>query len=178
MSIDPNSKTAENLRAAFSGESQARNKYTYFAKAACKEGYHYIAKMFEESAHNEMQHAKNELRLLNGIGDTRANLKEAFEGETHETIEMYPTFAKIAEEEGYSKAAKLFSQIAKIEKEHGARYKKLLEMVEKGTVYKREKPIRWKCSVCGYIHEGTEPPEKCPACSHPKEYYEPEALSF
>jgi rubrerythrin len=178
MEIEPNSKTAKNLRAAFAGESQARNKYSYFAKAARKEGYHYIGKIFEEAAANEMQHAKNEFKLLGGIGDTKANLKDAIDGETHETIEMYPGFAKEAEAEGYAEAAQLFSQIAKIEKEHGQRYKKLLEMVEKGTVYKREKPIRWKCSVCGYIHEGLQPPEKCPSCQHPKEYYEPENLSF
>ncbi len=178
MGIDANSKTAKNLKAAFAGESQARNKYTYYAKVARKQGYHYIAKLFQESADNEMQHAKNEFKLLEGIGDTKTNLKDAIDGETHETIEMYPTFAKEAQEEGYTDAAELFSQIAKVEKEHGQRYEKLLEMVEKGTVYKREKPIRWKCSVCGYIHEGIEPPEKCPSCQHPKEYYEPQALSL
>lgn len=171
-------KTAQNLKTAFAGESQARNKYTYFAKVAIKEGYHYIAKIFEEAAENEKQHAKNEFKLLNGIGDTKANLKEAIEGETHETITMYPTFAKEAEEEGNTEAAQLFSQIAKIEKEHGQRYKKLLKMVENGTVYKREKPIRWKCSVCGFVHEGKEPPAKCPSCQHPREYYEPEAMVF
>ena len=110
------SKTEENLKAAFAGESQARNKYTYFAKVARKEGYHYIAKVFEEAANNEMRHAKDELSLLKGIGDTPANLKEAVEGEHYETTEMYPTFAKEAEEEGNAAAAKLFSQIAKIEK--------------------------------------------------------------
>jgi rubrerythrin len=178
MAVEKGSKTEKNLMEAFAGESQARNKYTYFAKVAKKEGYHYIAKMFEESAANEMRHAKDELQLLGGIGDTKANLREAFEGETHETIEMYPNFAKQAEEEGNAEAAKLFSNIAKIEKEHGARYKKLLEMVENGTVYKREKPIRWKCSVCGFIHEGKEPPKQCPCCKHPLEYYEPENMSF
>ena len=171
-------KTAQNLQSAFAGESQARNKYTYFAKVARKEGYHYIAKIFEEAADNEKQHAKNEFKLLGGIGDTKANLKEAIEGERHETITMYPAFAKEAEEEGNAEAARLFGQIAKIEKEHGERYKKLLEMVEKGTVYKRETPIKWKCSVCGYIYEGTEPPAKCPCCQHPREYYEPDAMVF
>ncbi len=178
MGIEPGSKTEKNLRAAFAGESQARNKYTYFAKVARKEGYHYIAKIFEETAQNEMQHAKNEFKLLKGIGDTRANLKEAIEGEMHETITMYPDFAKEAEEEGNTEAAYLFSQIAKVEKEHWERYRKLLEMVENGTVYKREKPIKWKCSVCGFIHEGTEPPEKCPSCEHPREYYEPQEMVF
>jgi len=171
-------KTEENLQAAFAGESQARNKYTYFAKVAKKEGYHYIAKIFEEAAANEMRHAKDELALLNGIGDTVANLKEAVAGEHYETTEMYPTFAKEAEEEGNTAAANLFKQIAKIEAHHEERFRKLLEMVEKGTVYKREEPIHWKCSVCGFIHEGTEPPPKCPSCKHPTEYYEPEAMAF
>ena len=167
-------KTEENLKAAFAGESEARNKYDYFAKVARKQGYLYIAKIFEETALNEMQHAKDEFKLLKGIGDTKANLKTAIEGENYETTKMYPEFAKIAEEEGNKEAAILFTQIAKVEKEHKERYKKLLKRVEEGTVYKREKPIRWKCSKCGFIHEGTEPPEKCPSCKHPKEYYEPE----
>ncbi len=170
------SKTEENLKAAFAGESQARNKYTYFAKVARKEGYHYIAKIFEETAINEVQHAKDEFKLLKGIGDTKSNLKAAIEGEHYETSDMYPTFAKEAEEEGNTEAADLFRQIAKVEKEHEERYKKLLDMVEKGTMFKREEPIRWKCSKCGYIHEGKEPPEKCPSCKHPKGYYEPECL--
>lgn len=170
------SKTEENVLAAFAGESQARNKYDYFAKVAGKEGYHYIAKIFEETALNEMQHAKDEFKLVEGIGDTKTNLKEAIAGEHYENTEMYPTFAKEAEEEGNTEAAKLFREIAEVEKEHEERYKKLLDMVEKGTVYKREKPIRWKCLKCGYIHEGTEPPEKCPSCKHPREYYEPECL--
>ncbi|MBU1975235.1 MAG: rubrerythrin family protein [Nanoarchaeota archaeon] len=172
------SKTEENLKEAFSGESQARNKYTYFAKVAQKEGYHYIAKLFEETAMNEMQHAKDEFKLLNGIGDTKANLKEAIDGENYETTEMYPNFAKDAEEEGNKEAANLFKQIAKVEAEHRDRYKKLLKRVEDGTVYKRDKPIKWKCSKCGYIHEGEEPPEKCPSCKHAKEYYEPEDMDL
>jgi len=172
------SKTEENLKAAFAGESQARNKYTYFAKVAKKEGYHYIAKVFEEAANNEMRHAKDELALLEGIGDTKANLKEAIEGEHYETTEMYPTFAQEAEAEGNAEAARLFKQVAKIEKHHEERFRKLLEMVENGTVYEREQPIRWKCSVCGYVVEGKHPPTKCPACKHPKEYYEPESMAF
>ncbi len=171
-------KTEENLKAAFAGESQARNKYDYFAKVARKEGYHYIAKIFEETAINEMQHAKDEFKLLEGIGDTKANLKAAMEGEHYENSDMYPTFAKEADAEGNAKAAKLFRQIARVEAQHERRYKKLLEMVEDGTVFKRDKPIRWKCSKCGYIHEGTEPPSRCPSCDHPKEYYEPESMSF
>ncbi|MFC2143275.1 rubrerythrin [Candidatus Aenigmatarchaeota archaeon] len=172
------SKTEENLKAAFIGESQARNKYTYFAKVARKEGYHYIAKIFEETAINEMQHAKDEFKLLKGIGDTQANLVEAIKGEHYEHSEMYPNFAEDADEEGNKEAATLFRQIAKVEKEHEERYKKLLEMVKNETVFERDKPIRWKCSKCGYIHEGTTPPEKCPSCKHSKEYFEPECLKF
>ena len=170
------SKTIENLKAAFAGESQARNKYTYFAKVARKEGYHYIAQIFEETADNEKRHAKDEFALLGGIGDTIANLKEAVDGENYETTEMYPEFAKIAREEGNIEAAILFEQIAKVEAEHRDRYQKLLDMVESGTVFKRDEPIKWKCMECGYIHEGEEPPAKCPCCKHPKEYYEPEVL--
>lgn len=172
------SKTEENLKAAFAGESQARNKYDYFAKVAEKEGYHYIAKIFRETAINEHQHAKDEFKLLKGIGDTKANLKEAMDGEDYETVTMYPDFAKIAEEEGNQEAAILFKQIAKVEKEHRDRYEKLLKRVEDGTVFKRDKPIKWKCSKCGYVHEGTEPPGKCPSCKHPKEYYEPEEIDL
>jgi len=172
------SKTEDNLKAAFAGESQARNKYTYFAEVARKEGYPYIARILEETAENERRHAKDELKLLSGIGDTVANLKEAIAGETYETTEMYPTFAKEAEEEGNAAAANLFRQIAKIEKHHAERYTRLLEMVENGTVYKRAKPIVWKCSVCGFTYEGTEPPPKCPCCKHPREYYEPADLSI
>ncbi len=172
------SKTEDDLKAAFAGESQARNKYDYFAKVAREEGYLYIAKIFEETALNEMQHAKDEFKLLKGIGDTKANLKAAIEGEHYENSEMYPKFAKDAQDEGNAEAANLFRQISKVEVEHEKRYKKLLEMVEKGTVYKRDKPIKWKCSKCGYIHVGTEPPEKCPSCKHARKYYEPEGMCF
>ena len=171
-------KTEENLKVAFAGESQARNKYTYFAKVARGEGYHYIANILEETADNERRHAKDEFALLGGIGDTAANLQAAYEGEDYEVKEMYPTFAKEAEAEGNKEAANLFRQIAKVEAHHRDRYKKLLEMVKNGTVYKREEPIKWKCSVCGYVHEGTEPPTKCPSCAHPMEYYEPANLDF
>lgn len=172
------SKTVDNIKAAFAGESQARNKYTFFAQAARKEGYHYIAKIFEETALNEMQHAKDHFMLLKGIGDTAANLKEAIGGEHYETVDMYPTFAKEAEEEGNSEAAVLFRQIGKIEAHHKERYEQLLQMVENGTVFKREQPIRWKCSVCGYTMEGTEPPPKCPGCKNPREYYEPANMDY
>ena len=172
------SKTKENIQAAFAGESQARNKYTYFAEAARKEGYHYIAKIFEETAENEREHAQDHFKLLNGIGDTEANLKAAIGGEHYETVEMYPTFAQEAEEEGEMEAAVLFKQIGKIEAHHRERYKKILEMVQNGTVFKREQPIKWKCSVCGYTYEGTEPPAKCPSCKNPREYYEPANMDF
>jgi rubrerythrin len=169
-------KTEDNLKAAFAGESQARNKYTFFAKVARKEGYHYIAKIFEETAENERRHAKDELTLLNGIGNTLANLKEAAGGEDYETATMYPTFAEDAKKDGNMAAANLFRLIAKIEAHHRDRFKKLLQMVESGTVFKRDQPIKWKCSVCGYVHEGTEPPAKCPCCQHPREYFEPANL--
>jgi rubrerythrin len=170
------SKTEQNLKAAFAGESQARNKYTFYAKVAQKEGYLYIAKILQETADNECRHAKDELALLKGIGDTIANLTEAISGEEFETNNMYVQFAREAEAEGNTEAAILFRQIAKVEAHHRDRYKRLLEMVKNGTVYKRDKPIKWKCSVCGYVHEGTEPPAKCPCCRHPKEYYEPANL--
>lgn len=172
------SKTEENLKNAFAGESQARNKYDYYAKVAEKEGYHYIAKVFRETAINEHQHAKDELKLLDGIGDTEENLKAAAEGEAYEVKEMYPEFAEIAEEEGNTKAAILFKQIVKVEAEHRDRYKKLLKRIQEGTVFEREEPIKWKCSKCGYTYEGTEPPAKCPCCQHPREYYEPESLDI
>ncbi len=172
------SKTEENIKAAFAGESQARNKYTYFAAKARKEGYHYIARIFEETAFNEMQHAKDHFKLLSGIGTTEENLTAAISGEHYETVEMYPQFAEEAETEGNAEAALLFKMIGKVEAHHRERYKKLLEMVQNGTVFKRETPIKWKCSVCGYTVEGTEPPAKCPACKNPREFYEPANLDF
>lgn len=172
------SKTEENLKSAFAGESQARNKYTIFAKIAQKEGYHYIAKILLETAENEARHAKDEFALLGGIGDTAANLEAAMKGEDYETTDMYVRFAKDADEEGNKAAAVLFRQIAKIEAHHRDRYRKLLDMVRNGTVYKRDKPIKWKCSVCGYVHEGNEPPAKCPCCQHPREYFEPANLDI
>lgn len=167
------SKTKDNLMAGFAGESQARNKYDFYAKVARKEGYHYIASLFEETALNEHRHAKDQFALLGKLGNTAANLEDAMNGEDYEVQTMYPTFAKDAEAEGNMEAAALFKQIAKVEAHHRDRYRRLLEMVKNGTVYKRDKPIKWKCSVCGYIHEGTEPPAKCPCCKHAREYYEP-----
>ena len=171
-------KTEENLAAAFAGESQARNKYTYWAKQARKEGYHYIAKMFEETAMNEMRHAKDEFILLGGIGDTAVNLQAAMEGEDYEVRTMYKDFAEEAAAEGNKQAETLFRQIMKVEAHHRDRYKNLLEMVKNGTVYKRDEPIVWKCSVCGYIVESKEPPAKCPCCGHAKEYFEPANLDL
>jgi len=169
-------KTTENLKKAFAGESQARNKYDYFAKVARKEGFHYIAKIFEETALNEMQHAKEEFKLLKRIGNTKENLKVAIEGEHYECTEMYPQMEKDAIEEGNKIVAKLFKEVSEVEKHHEERYKKLLEMVEKETVFKRDKPIKWKCSKCGYIHKATEPPKVCPSCKHKAEYFEPEDM--
>jgi rubrerythrin len=170
--------TEENLKAAFAGESQARNKYTYYAKVAHKEGFHYIAKILEETADNEMRHAKDEFQLLGALGDTASNLRDAIEGEHYEVVTMYPEFAEQAEKEGNKDAARLFRQIAKVEAHHRDRYKKLLAMVENGTVFTREEPITWKCSVCGYVHDGTQPPPKCPCCQHGKEWYEPANLDI
>ncbi len=167
------SKTEECLKAAFAGESQARNKYTFFAAVARKEGYHYIAKILEETADNERRHAKDHFKLLGGIGDTEANLLAAAEGEHYEHTSMYPEFEQVAREEGNKEAAQLFHMLAKIEKEHEQRFRQLLEMVRAGTVYKREEPVQWRCGVCGWVHDGKEPPKLCPACKHDRGYFEP-----
>lgn len=165
-------KTEENLKAAFSGESQARNKYTYFAKVARREGYVQIAKIFEETAKNEKEHAKLEFKYLNGIGNTIDNIKVAAAGENYEWTEMYPSFAKTAKEEGFDDIAKTFLEIAKVEKGHDERYKKLLNNVESGKVFKKEKSVEWKCRNCGYIHTHEEAPEECPACKHSQSHFE------
>jgi rubrerythrin len=170
------SKTIENLLAAFAGESQARNKYTFYAKVARKEGFNYIAKLFEETAENEMQHASDEFKLAGELGDTIANLKAAADGENYETEEMYPTFAAEAEAEGNKEAALLFRQIAKVELHHRDRYRKLLALVESGNVFKRDQAIIWKCGKCGHTAEGTEPPKTCPCCKHAYNYFEPADL--
>jgi len=166
------SKTIENLRAAFQGESEARNRYTFFANIARDEGYHYIAKIFEETAENEKYHALEEIKLLLGDRSTLENLKEAVGGENYESEDMYPRFAKEAELEGNQAAAILFTQIAKIEKQHRDRFRRLFDLVEQQMVYKRHESIKWKCSICGYVYDGTEPPPRCPYCKHPQEYYE------
>jgi len=165
-------QTEKNLLAAFAGESQARNKYTYFASAAKKEGYIQIAKIFEETAENEKEHAKLEFKYLKGIGCTVENLKEAAAGENYEWTDMYPSFAKIAKEEGFDDIAETFAEIAKVEKSHEARYKKLLKNIEDDKVFKKDVAVKWKCNNCGYIHEGEAAPDKCPACRHPQAHFE------
>jgi len=161
-------KTKDNLMEAFAGESQARNKYDFFAKVAYKEGYNYIGKIFEETAINEMQHAKDLFKRLSGISNTKDNLKEAIKGETHETDSMYPEFAKIAKEEGLEDEEMLFTEISNVEKKHNARFKRMLKLVEEGKVFERDEPIKWICSKCGYVHEDRMPPEECPSCKKGK----------
>ncbi len=158
-------KTQENLKAAVAGESQARNKYTFYAAFARKEGYHYIARILEETAENEKRHAKDGLVLVNGIGDTAASLKEAISGEHHETTEMYPAFAMEAKADENEAAARLLREIGEVEEHHRERFKRLLQLIESGMVCKRERPIRWNCSVCGYVHEGKEHRSPAPAVS-------------
>ena len=165
-------KTEKNLLDAFAGESQARNKYTYFAKVAKKEGYEQISKIFEETAENEKEHAKLEFKALGLLGDTMANLKEAAEGENYEWTQMYPRMAKEAREEGFEDIAVMFEKIGEVEAKHEMRYKKLLKNIEDGVVFKKSAPTKWKCLNCGYIHEGSGAPEMCPACKHPKAYFE------
>ncbi|RKX70878.1 rubrerythrin family protein [candidate division WOR-3 bacterium] len=178
-------KTERNLLIAFAGESQARNRYSYFASQAKKEGYEQIHGVFLETADNEKEHAKRLFKFLEGgdveisaaypagvIGDTRANLKAAAAGENYEHTKMYPEFARVAEEEGFEEIAAVFRAIAVAERQHEKRYLGLLKNLEEGRVFRKEKVVRWKCRNCGYIHEGTEAPEKCPACAHPQAYFE------
>ena len=173
------SKTEKNLMAAFSGESEARNKYTYYASKAKKDGYVQIAKIFEETAANEKEHAKIWFKLLkDGIGATDVNLKDAADGENYEWTEMYPTFAKEAREEGFDHIAYLFEQVAKIEKEHEERYKKLLENIEGGLVFSRDNDCIWQCSNCGHIVVGKKAPEVCPVCAPPQAYFEIKAENY
>lgn len=166
------SRTEANIKAAFAGESQARNKYTFFASVARKEGYQQIAEIFEETANNEKEHAKLLLKRIGGIGDTRANLKMAAEGERYEWTSMYAEFEKVAREEGFNDIADIFKGLAAIEKEHDQRYQKLLENIEKGTVFKPGREEQWKCRNCGHIHNGNEAPDVCPVCDHPKGFFE------
>lgn len=185
------SQTEKNLLTAFAGESQARNRYAYFASQARKEGYEQIAAIFAETAEQEKEHAKREFKFLQGgeveiaaafpagvIGSTLENLKAAAAGEHYENTEMYPGSAEIAEKEGFDEIAEVFRNIAVAEKRHEDRYVALAKNITEGRVFKREKPVRWVCRNCGYVHEGTEAPELCPACAHPQSYYEIEAVNY
>lgn len=165
-------KTEKNLKDAFAGESQARNKYTYFASVARNEGYEKIAAIFLETADNEKEHAKLHLKYLNGIGSTLDNLRAAAAGEHDESTEMYPRMAKEAREEGFNDIARVFEAIGKIEKSHQERYRKILEELEANAFFTREEKVRWRCRNCGHIHEGTEAPGACPVCKHPRAYFE------
>lgn len=177
--------TEKNLLAAFAGESQARNRYTYWASQAKKEGYEQISGIFLDTAENEKEHAKKEFKFLEGgeveihagfpagvIGTTEENLKAAAGGENYEWTKMYPEFAKVAREEGFEEIARAFESIAVAEKGHETRYLTLLKNIQERKVFKREKDVKWRCRNCGYIHEGVEPPKECPACAHPAAFYE------
>lgn len=172
------SKTEANLWTAFAGESQARNKYTYYASAAKKEGYEQISAIFEETAGNEKEHAKLWFKELGGVGDTAANLKAAAAGEHEEWTEMYKEMAKTAHAEGFERIAFLFEGVLKIEKEHEERYLTLLKNLSDGAVYKRGDEYVWKCRNCGHLHMGKEAPKVCPVCAHPQAYFEIQAKNF
>ncbi|MBC7340228.1 MAG: rubrerythrin family protein [Firmicutes bacterium] len=172
------SKTERNLKAALAGESEARSRYTFFASVAKKEGFEQIAAVFLETAENEKEHAKLWARALGLIGDTAANLEAAAQGEHYEWTAMYRDFAREAREEGFDEIARLFEEVAEVEKAHEQRYLQLLARVREGTVFRRAEPIRWRCRNCGYVYEGTEAPEVCPACAHPRAFYEPAAENY
>ncbi len=185
------SKTEQNLLKAFAGESQARMRYDYFAKQAKKEGLEQIAAIFEETAINEKAHAKRFFRFLEGgpveitatypagiIGTTLQNLKAAAEGENEEWTELYPEFARIADEEGFKEVATAFRMIARVEKAHEERYSKLYKNLEEGKVFEKDGVVVWKCRNCGYLHEGKKAPNKCPACQHPQSYFEVETFNY
>jgi len=166
------SKTEANLMAAFAGESQARNKYTYFASKAKKDGYVQVSRIFEETAAMEKEHAEVWFKLLDGIGDTKQNLKAAAGGENHEWTDMYKGFAETARAEGFADIAAKFEMVAAIEKTHEEQYRKLLANIEKGLVFSRDGGTIWQCANCGHIVIGKNPPELCPVCSHPKAYFQ------
>lgn len=173
------SKTEQNLMEAFAGESMARNKYSYYASKAKKDGYVQIAALFEETAANEKEHAKLWFKLLHdGIGSTPENLKDAAEGENYEWTDMYDKFAKEARAEGFDDIAALFEGVAAIEKEHEERYRKLLQNIEEGIVFSRDGDMIWKCGNCGHIHVGKKAPEVCPVCNHPQAYFEIKAENY
>lgn len=184
-------KTEKNILTAFCGESQARNRYTYFAKAAKNEGYEQIAAIFEETANQEKEHAKRLFKFLEGgeveicaafpagvIGTTEQNLQEAANGENYETTEMYPGFAKVADDEGLPEVAAVFRKIAVAEARHRDRYVALRKNIQHGQVFKRKQAVRWVCRNCGYVHEGTEALKNCPACAHPQAHFEIEAVNY
>ncbi len=179
------SQTEKNILTAFAGESQARNRYTYFASQAKKEGYVQISAIFEETANQEKEHAKRLFKLLEGgeveiqasfpagvIGTTVENLKEAAGGENYEWTDMYPGFAKVAREEGFNDIASIFESIAVAEKQHERRYLGLMANIEKGSVFKKDQPVKWFCRNCGYVREGEKAPELCPSCEHPQAHFE------
>ncbi len=174
------SKTEANLMTAFAGESQARNKYTYYASKAKKEGYEQIAAIFEETAGNEKEHAKMWFKLLCGgeVPDTITNLNDAINGENHEWTEMYADFAKEAEEEGFSEIARLFKAVGAIEKEHEERYNKLLQNIKNETVFNKEESVVWVCRNCGHVHVGKVAPKVCPTCNHPQSYFEMKSTNY
>jgi len=171
-------KTEQNLRTAFSGESEARNKYTYFASVAKKEGYEQIAALFLKTAENEKEHAKLWFKALQGIGDTKANLESAAAGENYEWTEMYAQFAKDAEEEGFTELATQFKMVAAIEKSHEERYRALLNNVELQKVFEKADAVIWECRNCGHLVIGKKAPEICPTCKHPKSYFEVHAENY
>ena len=174
------SRTEQNLIAAFAGESEARNKYTYYASKAKKDGYVQIANIFEETAANEKEHAKIWFKLLHGgaVPSTIENLKDAAEGENYEWTDMYAAFAKDAKEEGFDDIARLFEQVGEIEKEHEERYRKLLANIEEGLVFSREGDCIWQCANCGHIVVGKKAPEECPVCAHPQSYFQIKAENY
>ena len=174
------SRTEANLMAAFAGESQARNKYTYFASKAKKDGYEQIAAIFEETANNEKEHAKMWFKELHGgeVPSTLENLLAAAEGENYEWTDMYAEFAKTAEDEGFTRIAYLFNEVAKIEKEHEERYRKLRENIENGVVFEKKEQTMWICRNCGHVHYGEKAPKVCPVCAHPQSYFEVRATNY
>lgn len=172
------SKTEKNLQAAFAGESQARNKYTYFASAAKKEGYEQIATIFEETANNEREHAKIWFKLLNGIGNTAENLKGAADGEKYEWVSMYKEFEDMARSEGFNDIANLFNLVGSIEKVHEERYLALIKNLKEGKIFAKDSENVWVCRNCGHVHTGKDAPEVCPACNHPKAYFELQAKNY
>lgn len=171
-------KTEANIKAAFAGESQARNKYTYYASVAKKEGYQQIAAIFEETALNEKEHAKLLFKLLGGLSNTASNLKDATMGENYEWTSMYKEFSETAKEEGFDKLAELFLKIGEVEKEHEKRFKILLENLEQGKVFEKDAPTEWVCRNCGHIHKGEKAPDICPVCAHPQAFFEVQAKNY